>query len=153
MADLEFITMAAGLLRPANDDVAETVHKWGANNLIIGTFRRPRNYKFHKKLFSLLDVAYDAWEPPKLEFRGMPVQKNRDRFRKDCIIAAGYFEPVANLKGEVRAEAKSISFSAMDEDTFNELYNAVHKVVLEKVMRNYTAADLDEMVDRLMGFI
>lgn len=156
MAELEFYTMAGGLLRPANDDVAATMHKWGVNKLVIGKFRRPRNSQFHRKFFAMLDVGFDAWEPPdEVEFHGKKynVEKNRERFRKDLIIAAGYYDTVVNFRGDVRAEAKSISFASMDEDEFGELYNAVQNVLLKNILKNYTEDDLDIVVEQMMGFL
>ena len=101
----------------------------------------------------MLNIGFDAWEPPEQEFRGLPVGKNFERFRKDCLIAGGFYEPVANLKGEVRAEAKSISFANMDEDQFNQVYNAVATVLLERVLRHYSRSDLDRVVQQMLGFL
>ena len=156
MAELNFITMAGGLLRPADEDVAETVRKWGVGNLIIGKFRRPRNYKFLQKFYVMLDVGYDAWEPPsEVEFHGKTynVEKNKERFRKDCIISAGYYETVVNFRGDVRAEAKSISYGSMGEDEFGVLYNKVQNVILQNVLKNYTKEDYDNVVTQMMNFI
>ena len=113
----------------------------------------PRNVQFHRKFFAMLDVGFDAWEPPGQEYKGLPVQKNRSRFRKDCIIAAGFFEPVADLNGNVKAQADSMSFGNCSEDKFAEIYSAVADVLLQRILRNSTRADLDEQVDRIVGFL
>ena len=85
------------------------------------TFTKMRNPRFHRKYFALLKLAFDSWEPSASEYKGMPAQKNFDRFRKDVAIASGYYDIVSNIKGEARAEAKSISFARMDDVEFASL--------------------------------
>lgn len=114
---------------------------------------KPRDLTRHKRFFAMLNVGYDAFEVPQdLEFRGVQALKNRNRFRKDCIIQAGFYDVFANINGEVRAEAKSMSFSRMDELEFRQVYNAVANVLLQKILHNYTKDDLDQVVDQLVRF-
>lgn len=137
-------------LYPANEEAMEFIKKVSAHDTLSADVVRPRNYLYHKKFFAMIQVGFDAWEPADLEHKGLPVQKNFERFRKDCIIAAGFYEAVVNLKGEVRAEAKSISFANMEETEFNKVYIAVVDVLLQKVLRNYTRADIDMVVDQIL---
>lgn len=116
----------------------------------------PRNPRFHRKFFALLQVGFDAWEPPRVRksWRGLPVQKNFERFRADVTIAAGYFEQTFNLKGKLQLEPKSIKFSKMEEPEFETLYSAVVDVLLQKVLLSYKGRDeLDAIVDRILGFV
>lgn len=150
--------MEVHLLRTQVGFIPATVHdsdalarvKLGAT--VRAEVVQPRNIHFHRKFFAMLNVGFDAFEPPEQEYNGLPVQKSFERFRKDCIIAAGYFEPVANLKGDVRAEAKSISFAKMDELEFERLYSGVANVLLQRVLRNYTREDLDRVVEEILRF-
>jgi len=114
---------------------------------------RPRNIKFHRKFFALLSVAFEAWDPKPVFYKGLEIHKNVDRFRKDIEILAGYFETVININGEVRLEAKSISFANMSEDEFSRLYSRCVDVILGKILTNYSADDLDEQVNRVLGFV
>lgn len=141
-----------GALIPADDESAAALTRVKAGDLVRVKWARPRNAKFMRKFFAMLNLGFDAWEPPAQEYRGLPVQKNFERFRKDVVIAAGFYDAVANLKGEVRAEAKSISFANMEEDEFEKVYSAVANVLLQKVLRNYTRSDLDRVVEELMRF-
>ncbi|KAA0910662.1 DUF1367 family protein [Pusillimonas sp. ANT_WB101] len=151
--ELLLIKTPQGAFIPFDDDQAEACKRFKVGATIKANVSAMRNYQFHKKFFSMLDVGFDAWEPPEAEHRGLPVQKNKERFRKDCIIAAGFYEPVANINGDVRAEAKSISFARMDDIEFERVYSAVADVILQRVLRNYTRADLDAVVDRMMGYL
>lgn len=116
----------------------------------------PRNYQFHKKLFALLTVGFDAWEPDRkrYSYKGKPIQKNFERFREQVIILAGYYDQVFDLRtSKMEMVAKSISYAAMDDAQFEELYSAVVDVILREVCTTYAGRDeLDAVVERVMGF-
>lgn len=138
--------------RPVDRVSLEAMDAMKPGQVYKGELTRPRNYEFHKKFFALVDVAFDAWEMPVNEYRGVPIQKNQDRFRKDLLIMAGYGYPVVNLKGDVRYEAQSISFANMEQGEFEQLYSKVVDVILQKVLSNYTKDDLDRVVDDVLSF-
>lgn len=144
--------LPGGIMRPDDEQSAEALKTIAVGAVISVEWKHPRNYKFHKKLFAMLGVGFNAWEPAEQEFKGLPVQKNFDRFRRDVIIAAGYYDVVVNIKGETRAEAKSIAFGNMSEEEFGKLYNAVADVLLHKILKSYTKDDLESVVNELIGF-
>lgn len=144
---------ASDVLVPYDEAAATFIQKMKAGELAHSDFKRVRNYKFHKKYFALVKFAFDQWEPKDgLTYQGQPVMKNKDRFRKDVAILAGFFESTVNLKGEVRLEAKSISFAQMDEIEFEALYNATINVILSRVLTRFSRADIDEVVEKLLRF-
>lgn len=151
MSEIFLQKMGNGLF-PAYESDAEKLEKYPHDVFLRAEVSRPRNYKFHRKFYALLNAGYAAWEPPENEYKGLPAQKQFERFRKDCVIAAGYYDVVTNIKGDVRLEAKSISFAEMDDTEFAALYNAVINVLLQRVLNNYTREDLDQVVERLIGF-
>ncbi len=150
--EVDFIKTPTGII-PMTQTDEDTIKKWGNGEVVHATVKRPRNSKFHRKFFAMLQVGFEAWEPPEVEHNGLPAQKNFERFRKDVITAAGFYEPVVNLRGDVRAEAKSISFANMGEDEFAEVYNKCADVLLQRVLKTYTRDDLDAVVNELMGFL
>lgn len=154
MSEIILMKATSDTLIPFDDAAAEFVRKCKTGELLHSDYKRVRNYKFHKKYFALIKFAFDQWEPQdNLQYLGQPVLKNIKRFRKDIAILSGFFETTVNLKGEVRLEAKSISFSQMDEIEFDELYQSTITIVLSRILKNYSRADLDNVVDQLlMGF-
>ena len=116
------------------------------------TLSRPRNIKFHRKLFALLKLGYDAFHPEMVSYKGIVAEKDMDRFRHDITILAGHYKAVINIKGEVRLEAKSISFAKMDEEKFEKFYSSVINVILKEVMINYNEEELRQTVDEILGF-
>lgn len=116
----------------------------------------PRNGKFHRKFFALLHFAFDAWEPDRVRkaYKGQPVTKNFNRFRKDVTIQAGFYEQTFDLDGNMKLEAQSISFASMDDAEFETLYSAVADVILQKVLVSYKGrAELDDVMRNVIGFL
>lgn len=144
-----------GVLAPADEVAIELIARLKTGQGVKMTFRRMRNIKFHRKAFSLLRLAFDHWNPPALEYKGVPVERDFDRFRRDLLILAGHYTAVTNLRGEVRLEAKSISFGNLDEDAFAKIYQAILTVVWNRVLRQagYTdPAHVEAVVDELMRY-
>ena len=152
---LFFKKMPGGTLAPADDEAVEWLQKTKTGDVISAEVARPRNYRFLSKYMVLLHLAYDAWEPAVAEYKGQPVVKNFHRFRKDIAIATGFYELTVNLKGETRAEAKSISFAHMSEEDFNALYQKTITLLLVKyqMLSGYkSAAEVDQVVNEILRF-
>lgn len=116
----------------------------------------PRNSKFHRKFFSMLNFAFDSWDPGRKRktYKGKEVSKNFERFRKDVLIIAGFYEQTFDLRGRMTLEAQSISFANMDDAEFERVYSAVASVILERVLTGYSGREeLDRVVDKMMGFL
>jgi len=137
---------------PASEEDTEKLATLTNGEVIRADIKRPRNIKFHRRYFALLDVLYNIFEPEPVEYNGTQVQKNRERFRKDIAIATGHYEIVVNIKGEVRAEAKSISFASMDDAEFAQLYSRTIDYGLQRIAVGKTRAQIDEWVAQIISF-
>ena len=146
------IKQPGGVFVPASETEADKTTRFKNGSFCEFEVKQKRNGPFHRKFFAMLNVGFDAFEPGIKEHKGMPVQKNFDRFRKDVIAAAGFYDVVVNINGDVRAEAHSISFSKASEEEFEKIYSAVCNVLLLKVLRNYTRDDLDSVVEQIIRF-
>jgi hypothetical protein len=153
--DALLIRSNVGLL-PANDESREWFSKIRLGATVLAQVTQPRNPHFHRKFFALIKFAYDHWadvgEP--VYFRDQPIQPDFERFRKDVTILAGKYHMVATLRGEVRAEADSISFARMSESDFQKLYSGVLDVLMRKVFKtaDWTEDKVREIVDQLTEF-
>jgi hypothetical protein len=128
-------------------------YKLGA--VVKAEVTNPRNLKFFRKFFALIQVGFEMWEEvcPRLQYKGEEVKPSIDRFRRDVTILAGHHHPVVNLKGELRMEADSIAFGNMSEEEFEKLYNATLSVLVHKVMRGRVSeARLREMAEAVEEF-
>lgn len=149
--------MPSGELIPADEETIDEIRKLRVGEVVHGTFTRPRNLQFHRKYFALLDYAFDHWEPvvlpdPRLAKHGVSAIKNKEQFRADLTILAGYYTAHVRIDGSTRIMPMSISFASMDEDQFGKLYQATINVILQRVLNNYTEEDLNRVVDEIIGF-
>lgn len=150
------IRQPGGALIPATDEDAEALRKVKAGAAVRVEVKQIRNYKFLQKWFTLAKYAFDIWsetvEPQ--EYKGQPVKPSFDRFRKDLIILGGRFDAVYNARGEVRVEAKSISFANMSEDEFKKLYSDTIDVILQKILAGsrMTEDQLRNHVDNVLAY-
>lgn len=151
MTDLYF-TKRNGIFLPSSESDAEIIAALPNGEMYRVKIEKPRNSKFHRKYFALLDILFELFNPPSVSFKGEPVVKNRERFRKDIAIACGHYDLVVNLKGEVRAEAKSISFSKMDDVEFAQLYSRTIDYGLQKIAVDKTRDQLEAWVQSILDF-
>lgn len=114
MAKITLIKQLNNTFKLAYDSDYETAKKIKVGQEYEYEFKRPRNYRFHRKYFALLNMVFQNQER----------YNNTDDLRKDLTIASGYYTTRFNFEGVEVYEAKSISFASMDEIEFNEFYNA-----------------------------
>lgn len=108
-------------LKPAYDSDNEKLKKIKLNQIYEFEFKIPRNYKFHRKFFALINLCYQNQE----------VYQNIDDLREDLTISAGYHRIVYDRDGVEQKKALSISFASMDDHEFSELYSKVCKVIID----------------------
>lgn len=151
MTEIHLTRSAHGLV-PSTDEAVELLQKIKIGTPINATIVKPRNGKFHRKFFSMLDVAFQNHEWPEVETQWGKATVSSELFRKYVIVKAGHYKASLTPKGEVRAEPKSISFSSMSEAEFSKLYNDVLNVILKEFLTNWKAGDMDKAVDILLGY-
>lgn len=115
------LTRTLSGFKPTNDSDFELSKKIKLNEPYEYEFKKPRNYKFHKKFFALVNMVYQNQEQ----------YTNIEHLRKDLIIESGNYEIRYNMLGVEIYEPKSISFASMDEIQFSELYNSVIDVIIK----------------------
>ena len=73
----------------------------------------------------------------------------KEAFRRTAQIAAGYFDPIFDLKERRwQKSVRSIAFDKMDETEFEKLYHAVYDVVMDILATNGTSREeFDRMID------
>lgn len=162
MSEMMLVKLPDGKLEGLSDSdkLAYKRFKSRLSNLEAGELctidaKLPRNGKYHRRFFAMLNIGYEAWEPQRQHksYKGKPVQKNFDRFRSDVLILAGYYEQTFSLDGKLKLEAKSISFANMDQAQFEEVYNACLDVLLADVLSTYAGREeVNNVVEKMLRF-
>jgi hypothetical protein len=152
-----FIKTPVSTFMPASEHDRGLLSKIKIGQPVRLKYTQVRNYQFHKKYFALLNLAFDYWEPPEGGMGSawkdkIDIEKNFDRFRKDIIIRAGYYEATYRLNGDIRFEAKSIAFGNMSEDEFEELYTKTIDVIVKHVLEGYSDEMLRSVLEQVEAF-
>jgi len=156
--NLIFQKGATGLI-PACEEATEWLAKKKLGSTIAVEPHEMRNGAFFRKWWALVKLGYDYWAESvaTIEYRGVPVLPEFERFRKDVTISAGFYYPVVNLKGEVRIEAESLKWGSMTEERFTKLYDATIQVLLQrvfngKVCKTWTEQELRNVASQILEF-
>jgi hypothetical protein len=112
-----FLTRNLTGLIPADDASRDLLRKFKLGSFLIATIRKPRNGKFHRKMFALLSIVWAAagdW--PTVE-----------HLLTDLKLAIGHVEKrqfVNRTTGEVfdYIVPMSISYASMDDLEFEKFY-------------------------------
>ena len=138
-----------GILKPYDRTDAELLAKMREGEPYRVKVSMPRNLKFHKKFFALLALVFDNLPeeiPAKLP-DGQAVEiRSIDDLLWHIKMQTGHYEQKVTLGGRVTYEAKSISFSAMDEAEFSDFYNRAVNVILKYFLSETNAEELEEMI-------
>jgi len=97
---------------PSHDSDYESCKKIKVGSTVSCEIKQPRNIGFHRKFFALINLVFENQE----------YYENIDHLRKELTKASGYYETYVNHKGVLCYEAKSISFSSMSQEDFDDLY-------------------------------
>jgi hypothetical protein len=143
--ELYLTNTAAGLV-PMYDSDYDEKKKLKIGQAYRADIRLARNLQFHRKYFALINCAWEYLDEKAREFYG----ENRDGFRKTLEIAAGWYEPVYDLqKRDFIHAPRSISFSSMRADQFEQLYSRVKDVLFLSYLKG---VDAEEFEKNLMNF-
>lgn len=156
MIEILCIKNSRGDFVPMNEEEHEKTKRIKAGAVTEVRIVQKRNPKFFRKFWILLKFLYDIWDEgrPEVRHRGVIIQGNKERFRKDLLILAGFYDVIVNVRGETRLEAKSMAWDSMDEDEFRDLYSRCIDVGLAKIVDrpDLTAQKVMDHCDRLMEF-
>jgi len=152
--DANFVKMPGGLLRPACDADLEAMEKIKNGRLVRAKIEQPRNPQFMAKFHVMIGFAFDYWTPCLDPVSGVTPIKDRDVFREQVTIMAGFREAVVGFKG-VRWRARSISFGSMEEDEFNSVYRAVFAVLWTEILKhvpNLSEQEAHNLINQMSEF-
>jgi hypothetical protein len=139
---------------PASEEDADAMSEIKVGQGIKVKYSYARNIRFHRKFMAMVRFAFSQWNPPEREYKGLPVKPALDRFRKDLLIAAGYYKTYVTLDGEVHLEAESMAFANMSESRFEKVYSDVLDVLVNGFLSNMSRDELNQhVVKELVEFV
>ncbi len=143
---INVMKMAGGILAPADDSEAEKLVRFKTGEMYTVDIPLTRNPAFHRKMFALFNFCYEYWQGDK-EFLDDAGQ--RDHFRKQLTIMAGYYNEYFDFDGSVRVEAKSLSYGSMSPEEFESCYQAIIQAAIKHI---FPKLDNHQVYNKLIGF-
>lgn len=146
-----------GSFVPANEEERQRTKRFKVGHIVEFKATQKLNMKFWRKWWALIGVGFEAWSElvPAVEYQGMSIQPNFERFRKDITILAGHYERVFDLRGNFVLEARSVSPTEWaNDEAFEAFYSATINALLDGVLgkAGYNEETLRQHVERLLAF-
>jgi|DEB0MinimDraft_4_1074332.scaffolds.fasta_scaffold71002_3 hypothetical protein len=146
MAKVYLIKTLTGLA-PDDEASEEILKKLKLGEAVSCDLKKSRNYKFHKKYFSMVNLALQNQDH-------FPETKiGRETFYDWLKLQAGYAnyytDPVTGME---MAQPQSISFAAMDETSFQVFYDDVKNVIFEKLIPAATPENIRDFEMELLSY-
>lgn len=145
---IEMVKAPGGVFVPAHERDLERLQKFKNSGLYTVEIKLTRNPSFHRKMFAFFNFCFEHWSADNAGLECLDESSQFDRFRKDLTILAGFYEQTVRLNGEVRTEAKSLSFSSMEQDEFERCYKAMITAAIRYIFRSCDK----ETENRLLSF-
>ena len=115
-------------LKPMYDEDYDSKKMLKVGNVYEATIKEMRNVAFHRKYFSLINLAWEYLNEQQRNF----FKEDVNAFRKTVEIAAGHYEPVYSVARQSWLEVpKSIAFDKLSESDFEQLYEKVKTVIFQ----------------------
>ena len=144
---IEVIKHSGGVFSPANDMELEKTTKFKTGEQYQVEIKLFRNPQFHRKVFAFFNFCFEHWGSDKDTFLDPIGQFNV--FRQNLTVLAGYYNEYYNLKGEVRIEAKSLSFGMMKQEEFEQCYSALISAAIRNIFKG---CDDPNIENQLLAF-
>ena len=119
----------------------EVLYKIQDGEVLHIKMTRPRNVKHHRKAFGLLNAV----------FMSQTAYSTLEDMLDDIKIALGHCRVFKGIDGSDRVVPLSISFSSMDQHSFNEFYDRMVDFILTKILPMTDRADLEQQVYNILG--
>lgn len=130
-----------GVLIPSLPEDELALENIKRGQIVEAELKRPRNAKFHKKFFALIGIVVENTE-----------YENAEQVLHLIKLKLGHFDYIVNTNGKQIYIPKSISFSKMDNDSFNKFYNQTVNIVLRDFLTNWKNSDIDAAIDQISRF-
>jgi len=137
-------------LVPYDTQSEEWLHAKASGQWFECEIKTPRNYKFLKKAFALLNIAYQHWEPEPIVTEFGEAEKSFEQMREDLTIMCGFYKVVRRINGKPKIVAKSWSYAEMDDDEFSVLYDRLVTKIIQTILLNWSIEEVHKAVGNFL---
>ena len=139
---LQFVKNLSSL-HPVGDDSEKFLRRLGQGELVLVDARKPRNSAHHRKFFAMLNLVLQTQD----HYNSMDVLLGV------CKLAIDHADVVETKSMGILKLPKSISFAALSQSEFEDIYDRSCNWVCTEVIPGLQRFDLDERVEaELLAF-
>lgn len=130
---IDLVKHPGGVFSPVHDKDLERLQRFKNGETYTADIKLTRNPKFHRKVMAFFGFCFEHWCAERAGLGSADETTQFNRFRKDLTILAGFYDTVTNIRGEVRAEAKSLSYAQMEQEEFERCYSSLINAAIKHV--------------------
>ena len=123
------------VLYPYDDEAVKWLAKKKENAVLTVNIKQERSPQYHRRQFKMFTIMHDMIDDDELEF---------EEFRRLLTVKAGYYKAVGKVDGSVMVVPDSLAFGAMDQETFQKCFEAMHRAFCAKFGDKLTMDQLNE---------
>ena len=137
-----FMVKHLGSLRPADEQAEVLIKRLWQGEIVEVEIRRPRNIKFHRKFWALMNIVWDNIDHD--EYPTVEALVTRLK------IDTGHRETML-FDGVIAYIPKSINFASMDASQFDEFFERCSDWIASHVLPGVTQQELREEIEGMIG--
>ncbi|MFC6377553.1 DUF1367 family protein [Tatumella terrea] len=145
----DLVKHPGGVFSPANDTDFERLQRFKTGETYTAEIKLTRNPSFHRKVMAFFGFCFDHWCADNSGYECSDEFTQKEEFRKNLTILAGYFDVVTTIRGETKVRAKSLSFANMKQDEFERCYSALINAAIKHV---FAGTKDPNILNRLYAF-
>ena len=142
---IDMIKQPGGCLVPVSDIESQAMNRFKTGEQYQIEIKLSKNPAFHRKTFTFFTFCFNYWRCD----RGFIDERGQfEFFRNRMTILAGFYTEYFNLKNEPSIVANSLSYAKMEQETFEQHYNAL----INAAMKHIFVGCGREIEDQLRGY-
>jgi len=138
-----YVKKSFGKMEAADEASYEIMKKFKHGEVYKVKIWKPRNIKFHRKFFALLNSSYDIQNK----------YNTFEAYKYEVLLRAGHYEIHTTLKGVQVPVIKSLKFSDVDDIQFEEIFSNTIDAILNYFIPEMPEDDLRGEVQRILDFV
>lgn len=145
----DLVKHPGGLFSPAHDSDIERLQRFKNGEMYTAEIKLTRHPAHHRKAFAFFQFCFEHWEANNAGYECSDEFTQKEEFRKNLTILAGFYDVVTTINGETKVRAKSLAYSSMDGDEFARCYSALINAAIKHV---FAGTRDQNILNRLQSF-
>lgn len=135
---IDMVKNAGGVFCPAFEHDLPRLTKFKNGEVYTADIKLTRNPAFHKKMFAFFGFCFAHWAAENAGYECSDEYTQKEEFRKNLTILAGFFDVVTTIRGETKVRAKSLAYGNMEPDEFERCYSAMINAAIKHLFNGTT---------------